>query len=110
MLLDDLTKDMILYLQMFFPVSNKTMAIKKGDILAARCTMDNYKNHVVRVGNTGNDEMCNFYIMYYVDPGSEVSQRKMCFSFGPPNYYWSIDPVFKSRIPQTVNIQASSLE
>lgn len=35
--------------QMFYPVFD-TSPIKQGDILAARCTMDNNKNHKVNIG------------------------------------------------------------
>lgn len=37
---------------------------------------------------TNEDEMCNFYLMYYVD-GGEPLEQKFCFSSGPPEYYWS---------------------
>ena len=35
--------------QMFYPASNN-VEIKKGDIVAARCTMNNNLDHVVRIG------------------------------------------------------------
>lgn len=35
--------------QMFFPASND-VAVKKGDVLAARCTMYNFRDHLVRIG------------------------------------------------------------
>lgn len=37
---------------------------------------------------TNEDEMCNFYLMYYVE-NDEPLQQKYCFGTGPPNYYWS---------------------
>jgi hypothetical protein len=37
---------------------------------------------------TNKDEMCNFYIMYYVEEGEPLDQ-KYCFSRGPPFYYWN---------------------
>ncbi len=33
--------------QMFFPVSNTELEVKKGDVLAARCTMRNNRDHIV---------------------------------------------------------------
>jgi peptidylglycine monooxygenase len=71
--------------QMFFPASN-TVAIGKGDVLAARCTMNNFRDHTVRVGQTGDDEMCNFYLMYYVK-GDRTLRNEVCFSMGPPYYH-----------------------
>jgi peptidylglycine monooxygenase len=71
--------------QMFFPASNK-VTINKGDVLAARCTMKNFRDHTVRVGSTGDDEMCNFYMMYYVK-GDHILTSQTCFTMGPPYYH-----------------------
>jgi peptidylglycine monooxygenase len=73
--------------QMFYPVADPKMTIKEGDIVAARCFMESKEDHVVRIGATGEDEMCNFYMMYYVD-GDRILSDNTCFSPGPPNYYW----------------------
>ncbi|XP_013188764.1 peptidylglycine alpha-hydroxylating monooxygenase [Amyelois transitella] len=81
--------------QMFYPVANST-PIGKGDVLAARCTMNNTHNHAVSIGPTNNDEMCNFYLMYWVQNDSPLEQ-KYCFSAGPPFYYWT-------RAPQAFNV------
>jgi peptidylglycine monooxygenase len=37
---------------------------------------------------TNNDEMCNFYLMYWVERDSPL-QKKYCFTDGPPFYYWT---------------------
>lgn len=55
--------------------------------------------------STGNDEMCNFYIMYYID-GDETLNNKYCFSMGPPHYYWSKDPSL-AGVPHDVDVEAS---
>ncbi|XP_076444227.1 peptidyl-glycine alpha-amidating monooxygenase B-like isoform X1 [Babylonia areolata] len=53
--------------QAFYP-SNASIEIKPGDQLVARCTYDSTgTDHTVFVGGTNNDEMCNFYIMFYTD-------------------------------------------
>ncbi|ALC42642.1 Phm [Drosophila busckii] len=54
---------------------------------------------------TGEDEMCNFYLMYYVD-GAEPLNMKYCFSQGAPNYYWSNPDSGLHNIP---HIEASTL-
>jgi peptidyl-glycine alpha-amidating monooxygenase 1, putative len=92
---------------MFYPAENKA-SIKEGDVVAARCTMDNYQDHLVTIGNTGNDEMCNFYLMYYVD-GDEILSKNFCFSSGPPYYYWTSDPLLKYHVPKNVDKEASQL-
>jgi peptidylglycine monooxygenase len=72
--------------QMFYPVSNN-MTIKQGDIIASRCTIHNTKDHTVQIGATGDDEMCNFYIMYYTS-GKNLVKNPVCFTNGPPNWYF----------------------
>lgn len=47
---------------------------------------------------TNADEMCNFYLMYYVDHG-EPLERKYCFTSGPPKYYWSNPETGLKNIP-----------
>ncbi len=59
--------------QMFYPVVDKDMTIKKSNIVAARCTMVNNHDHTVYVGATGKDEMCNFYLMYWVNGGKPIT-------------------------------------
>ncbi|KAG8271868.1 hypothetical protein J6590_052922 [Homalodisca vitripennis] len=56
-------------------------------IAAARCTMVSERRTVTYIGQTNKDEMCNFYLMYYVDEGEPLEQ-KYCFSRGPPLFYW----------------------
>ena len=49
--------------------------------------MVNYKDEAVWVGSTREDEMCNFYLMYWIDGQKKISQRS-CSSLGPPIYSW----------------------
>lgn len=71
--------------QMFYPATNK-MQVKKGDILVGRCTMKNFVERTVYVGATGDDEMCNFYVMYYVK-GDKTLENNICLRYGPPYWY-----------------------
>jgi peptidylglycine monooxygenase len=93
--------------QMFYPVEDKSIVVREGDVMAARCTMNNNLTHTVHVGSTGNDEMCNFYMMYYVD-GDTVLEKKYCFSLGPPSYHWKFDRLL-GEVPREVDIEASKL-
>lgn len=36
---------------------------------------------------TNKDEMCNFYLMYWVE-NTQPLEQKYCFSAGPPTYSW----------------------
>ncbi|CAD5125675.1 DgyrCDS13877 [Dimorphilus gyrociliatus] len=75
--------------EMFYNISSPRMTIKRGDVLAARCTMENLDNDkTVRIGMTQDDEMCNFYIMYYLNANQKLSSDN-CWTPGPPNYYWN---------------------
>lgn len=88
---------------MFYPVKSP-MTIYPNEMVAARCTMYNNQTHVVRIGSTGKDEMCNFYIMYYVDRMDHNLERKICFTPGPPNFYWQ--NLFD--VPKSINEQSST--
>ncbi|XP_076443848.1 putative peptidylglycine alpha-hydroxylating monooxygenase 1 [Babylonia areolata] len=72
--------------QMFYNVTTPGIKVQNGDILVARCTMENNLDHDVRIGATQNDEMCNFYIMYYTD-GEKHLSNDACFSQGGPQWY-----------------------
>lgn len=87
--------------QMFYPVTNK-VPITFGDRLAARCTMESTRNRPTYIGSTNEDEMCNLYVMYYVENDTPLTQ-KYCFTSGPPLYYWNQELV---NIPDE---EASSL-
>uniref|UniRef100_A0A0K8R5I7 peptidylglycine monooxygenase n=1 Tax=Ixodes ricinus TaxID=34613 RepID=A0A0K8R5I7_IXORI len=94
--------------QMFYP-AKKGVSIVQGDILAARCTMKNFRDMDTYVGSTGNDEMCNFYMMYYVE-GDSILEGDACFSFGPPEYSWRTDPMMRKLINNKIDKDASELD
>ncbi|XP_072039016.1 peptidyl-glycine alpha-amidating monooxygenase B-like [Amphiura filiformis] len=52
--------------QAFYPMQ-PGIEIKRGDWLAARCTYSSERDSLTGVGPTGEDEMCNLYLMYYTD-------------------------------------------
>lgn len=72
--------------QMFYPVTHR-VPVTYGDRLAARCTMKSTRDRITLIGGTNDDEMCNLYIMYYVENDTPL-ERKYCFTLGPPSYYW----------------------
>ncbi|XP_043249103.1 peptidylglycine alpha-hydroxylating monooxygenase [Colletes gigas] len=88
--------------QMFYPIHNK-VSVRQNDQIAARCTMQSTRDSWTYIGVTKADEMCNFYLMYYVENDEPLSM-KYCFTFGPPKYYWKDAGLF--NIP---DIEASSL-
>ena len=64
---------------------------------------------------TSKDEMCNFYMMYYVD-GERIAEENYCFTPGPPDWNWfQLDglhpenaPLDASIIPGTTNLLKST--
>ena len=52
----------------------------------------------VSVGGTGNMEMCNFYVAYYVE-GERVLEDNTCYSPGAPIYTWK-DTAALNNIPK----------
>ncbi|KAL7646750.1 UNVERIFIED_CONTAM: hypothetical protein RMT77_002005 [Armadillidium vulgare] len=84
--------------QMFYNIP-EDMTLSKGDLIAARCTMESNRDRVTRIGSTANDEMCNFYIMYWKeDKATNAEIPKHCFSMGPPYFYW--DTIGLKNIPE----------
>nr|XP_039267378.1 uncharacterized protein LOC120342565 [Styela clava] len=78
----------------FYPVTMKNMTIRYNDILAARCVMDNFRNVPTSIGYRHTDEMCNFYIMFWVDARYENlldKWDKQCNN-GFPWVHWSSLP------------------
>jgi peptidylglycine monooxygenase len=84
------------------------MVLNNGDQIATRCTMVNSGDSTVSVGTTRQDEMCNFYLMFWVD-GNKLPEQRACSSLGPPFYSWGgwLLGGGLSKIPE---VEASSLD
>ncbi|KAH0628114.1 hypothetical protein JD844_008859 [Phrynosoma platyrhinos] len=81
--------------QAFYPVDNP-VEIKYGDTLAARCVFTGEgRSSETYIGGTSSDEMCNFYIMYYMEAKHAVSYMTCTQNINPE--------MFKS-IPEEANI------
>ncbi|MEE6459897.1 hypothetical protein FKM82_000764 [Ascaphus truei] len=81
--------------QAFYPVEHP-LDVSYGDILAARCLFTG-KGRTTKtyIGGTSNDEMCNFYIMYYME-AAHASSYMTCVQTGEPELF--------KNIPQIANI------
>ncbi|XP_074851379.1 peptidyl-glycine alpha-amidating monooxygenase isoform X6 [Carettochelys insculpta] len=81
--------------QAFYPVEHP-VDISFGDILAARCVFTGEgRTTETHIGGTANDEMCNFYVMYYMEAKHAVSYMT-CIQ--------NINPDMFRNIPQEANI------
>nr|XP_020650073.1 peptidyl-glycine alpha-amidating monooxygenase isoform X2 [Pogona vitticeps] len=81
--------------QAFYPVENP-VEIKYGDVLAARCVFTGEgRSSETYIGGTASDEMCNFYIMYYMEAKHAVSYMT-CTQ--------NVNPEMFKNIPQEANI------
>ncbi|XP_004375111.1 peptidyl-glycine alpha-amidating monooxygenase isoform X8 [Trichechus manatus latirostris] len=59
--------------QAFYPVEHP-VDVSFGDILAARCVFTGEgRSEATHIGGTSTDEMCNLYIMYYMEAKHAVS-------------------------------------
>lgn len=94
--------------QMFYPVHDDTVTLTSGDRIASRCTMVNENDDSVYVGSTRKDEMCNFYLMFWVD-GTEIPKQLICSSLGPPIYSWA-GWLFGGGLTNIPDKEASSLD
>nr|CAD7442379.1 unnamed protein product [Timema bartmani] len=88
--------------QMFYPVMNNE-TIETGDMLAARCTMESNRDDWTMIGATNKDEMCNFYLMYWVDKTTPL-EMKYCFTPGPPYYSWKTEPLLNNIPDKSASI------
>ena len=73
----------------------------------SRCTMVNLSSRDVKQGLASYDEMCDLYMMYYVESNDEnqlLEQSNFCWSQGPPKVSWH-----NLGLRNVPNILASSL-
>lgn len=91
---------------MFYPITDQSLTLSKGDTIATRCTMYNFEENTVAYGPTADDEMCDYYIMYYVNQLDHILNRTSCYTPGPPSFYWR--DVF--NVPESINREASTLK
>ncbi|CAB4059208.1 PHM [Lepeophtheirus salmonis] len=86
----------------------KNLIITADDIVAARCTMVNDRDWEVHVGATNEDEMCNFYIMYWIKGNGGPVRPNSCFSQGPPHWSWR-GWEFGPRLKNIPDLEASQI-
>ncbi|KAG8456338.1 hypothetical protein GDO86_002212 [Hymenochirus boettgeri] len=78
--------------QAFYSVEN-SMDISPGDILAARCVFTGKgRTTATYIGGTAHDEMCNLYILYYMD-AAYASSYMTCVRTGEPQLFQDIPEI-----------------
>ncbi|KAM5330364.1 peptidyl-glycine alpha-amidating monooxygenase isoform 10-T14 [Glossophaga mutica] len=84
--------------QAFYPVEHP-VDVSFGDILAARCVFTGEgRTEATHIGGTSNDEMCNLYIMYYMEAKHAVSFMT-CTQNVVPDMFRAIPPEANIPIP-----------
>ncbi|KAK6494539.1 peptidyl-glycine alpha-amidating monooxygenase B isoform X1 [Huso huso] len=84
--------------QAFYPVSS-AVDIRYGDTIAARCVFTGEgKTSTTYIGSTSADEMCNFYIMYYMD-AKQAIQYMSCMQGGNNDMFRNIPEEANIPIP-----------
>ncbi|XP_015445977.1 peptidyl-glycine alpha-amidating monooxygenase isoform X10 [Pteropus alecto] len=84
--------------QAFYPVEYP-VDVSFGDILAARCVFTGEgRTEATRIGGTSSDEMCNLYIMYYMEAKHAVSFMT-CTQNVAPDMFRNIPPEANIPIP-----------
>ncbi|XP_045693853.1 peptidyl-glycine alpha-amidating monooxygenase isoform X7 [Phyllostomus hastatus] len=84
--------------QAFYPVEHP-VDVSFGDILAARCVFTGEgRTEATHIGGTSNDEMCNLYIMYYMEAKHAVSFMT-CTQNVAPDIFRAIPPEANIPIP-----------
>ncbi|XP_032873263.1 peptidyl-glycine alpha-amidating monooxygenase isoform X3 [Amblyraja radiata] len=89
--------------QAFYHVEN-SMDIEYGDTIAARCVFTGKgRTTVTQIGQTSKDEMCNLYIMYYMD-SKHAKPYMYCMQEGNPELFKHIPPEANIPIPFSPNM------
>ncbi|XP_078531573.1 peptidyl-glycine alpha-amidating monooxygenase isoform X4 [Lissotriton helveticus] len=84
--------------QAFYPVAHH-LDVSSGDILAARCVFSGEgRKTETHIGGTSVDEMCNFYIMYYMDAAHATSYMT-CVQDGRADLFRNIPEEANVPIP-----------
>ncbi|XP_007526869.1 peptidyl-glycine alpha-amidating monooxygenase isoform X3 [Erinaceus europaeus] len=84
--------------QAFYPVEHP-VDVSFGDILAARCVFTGEgRTEDTRIGGTSSDEMCNLYIMFYMEAKHAVSFMT-CTQNIAPDMFRTIPPEANIPIP-----------
>ncbi|XP_029421781.1 peptidyl-glycine alpha-amidating monooxygenase isoform X23 [Nannospalax galili] len=84
--------------QAFYPVEHP-VDVTFGDILAARCVFTGEgRTEATHIGGTSSDEMCNLYIMYYMEAKHAVSFMT-CTQNVAPDMFRTIPPEANIPIP-----------
>ncbi|XP_049625077.1 peptidyl-glycine alpha-amidating monooxygenase isoform X4 [Suncus etruscus] len=84
--------------QAFYPAEH-AVDVNFGDILAARCVFTGEgRTEVTHIGGTSSDEMCNLYIMYYMEAKHAVSFMT-CTQNTAPDMFRTIPPEANIPIP-----------
>lgn len=74
----------------------KDVVIRNGDFLAARCTMYNRHNTNTREGLTINEEMCQYFVAFWVDGELPYIDSDECWASGTTRDNWATKPELKS--------------
>ncbi|XP_034566304.1 peptidyl-glycine alpha-amidating monooxygenase B isoform X4 [Notolabrus celidotus] len=86
--------------QAFYPVDSD-LSVKYGDTVAARCVFTGEgRTSKTYIGGTSEDEMCNFYIMYYME-SRHAAPFMNCMEPGSADLFEEI-PV-EANVPITVS-------
>ncbi|XP_034512463.1 peptidyl-glycine alpha-amidating monooxygenase isoform X12 [Ailuropoda melanoleuca] len=84
--------------QAFYPVEHP-VDVSFGDILAARCVFTGEgRTEATHIGGTSSDEMCNLYVMYYMEAKHAVSFMT-CTQNVAPDLFRTIPPEANIPIP-----------
>ncbi|KAM4807962.1 peptidyl-glycine alpha-amidating monooxygenase isoform 2-T3 [Rhinophrynus dorsalis] len=93
--------------QAFYPVEHP-LDVSAGDILAARCLFTGEgRTTPTYIGSTGNDEMCNLYIMYYMD-AAHASSYMTCVRTGEPEFFQNMPEIASVPIPVSPDMMMMS--
>lgn len=93
--------------QSFYPVSEQVV-VKPGDKLVGRCTYNSTgRQRSTMIGPTAADEMCNFYIMYYKEVGTQIPFPQ-CVGNNVPSLIANLPPGSDEPLPYNATLEAAA--
>lgn len=60
--------------QTFYPIEDERLTISRGDRLISYCQFNNTRGHIVLIGDSYEMEMCNVYLLYWMEGDRKLSK------------------------------------
>ncbi|CAI9730823.1 peptidylglycine alpha-amidating monooxygenase-like [Octopus vulgaris] len=96
--------------QAFYPIERR-IKIERNDTVVARCTYNSTgRNSDTKIGPTHEDEMCNFYMMYYSHSEDHIPNFIECINNKFPDFTKYIPASSVEQLPYNPYLEQKALQ